>query len=157
MQIRPEVHAVLLKQAARQREISQHLPRPARVRFGVLTKGVGETRLTGTKALDFGALMLDPPTFSFGVEAMEPLKNGQLPLATAIVLSYKKNVNGAYIGADVAFKVECAKSDVQLKFDLTFEASTLRSTLGNGTDTQTTTATNGFGGSTDDVIEVTTL
>lgn len=145
----------MLRQAGRQREVSQHLPRPARVRFAVRTKGVGETRLVGAKGLDFGALMLDEPTFSFGVVADEPLKNGQLPLATATVLAYKKNANGAWVGADVAFKVECAKSDVQLKFDLTFEASTLRSTVGNGTNTAASTATNGYtGAGLDQVVQV---
>jgi hypothetical protein len=144
MLIKPEVHTALLRQAGKQREVSQHLPRPARVRFAVLTKGVGETRLTGAKALDFGALMLDEPTFSFGVVAMEPLASGQLPLATAVVMTYKKNNNGAWVGAEVAFKVESAKSDVQLKFDLTFEASTLRSTVGNGTSNKTSTATNDY-------------
>jgi hypothetical protein len=145
-QIRPEIHVALQRQAGKQREISQHLPRPARVRFAVKTKGVGETRLTGVKALDFGALMLDEPTFSFGVVAQEPLQIGQLPLCTATVLSYTKNTNGAWVGAEIAFKVECAKSDVQLKFDLTFEASTLRSTIGNGTNTSTSTATNDYTG-----------
>lgn len=158
MMIRPEIHTAMLRQAGKQREISQHLPRPARVRFAVKTKGVGETRLTGVKSLDFGALMLDEPTFSFGVVAEEPLGAGQLPLATAVVLSYKKNANGAWVGCDIAFKVECAKSDVNLKFDLTFEASTLRSTVGNGTSTQTATATNDYSGrDPDTVIEISEL
>lgn len=158
MQVKPEIHVALMRQAGKQREVSQHLPRPARVRFAVKTKGVGETRLTGTKSLDFGALMLDEPTFTFGVVAEEPLKQGQLPLATAIVTAYKKNTNGAWVGCEIAFKVECAKSDVRLKFDLTFEASTLRSTVGNGTNTSASTATNEYTGSDPDaVIEVTTL
>lgn len=158
MNIKPEVHVSMLRQAGKQREVSQSTPRPARVRFAVKTKGVGETRLTGAKALDFGALMLDPPTFSFGVVAAEPLNNGQLPLVTATVLSYKKNANGAWVGAEVAFKIECAKSDVQLKIDLTFEASTLRSTVGNGTTTQAATGTNTYtGNGYDDVIEVNDL
>lgn len=124
------MHQAMLKQAGKQREQSQHLPRPARVRFSVNTNGVGETRLTGTKALDFGALMLEEPTFTSGLVAVDSLGDGQLPQCTAIVLKYKQNANGAYTGAEVAFKVDCVKSNVKLKFSLTFEGTTMRSTMG---------------------------
>jgi hypothetical protein len=145
---RPQIHDALLRQQGKTREQSQHAPRPARVRYTVSTVGVGESRLTGTKAIDFGALMLDEPSFSFGVIAVDSLSVGQLPLCTATVIRWLKNDNGAYIGAEVAFKVECAKTNVHLKFSLTFEGTTLRSTLGNGTGTTLDTGTNSFSGST---------
>jgi hypothetical protein len=129
--VRSELHRAMLKQSGRQREVSQALPRPARVRFAVKTKGVGETRLIGARGIQFGALMIEAPTFTYGVVADGPLQQGQLPLATAVVLGYKKNDQNAYVGCDIAFKVESAKSDIQLQFDLTFEASTMRSTFGN--------------------------
>lgn len=143
---RAEIHTALLAQQSKTREVSQHTPRPARVRYSVSTVGVGESRLTGTQAIDFGALMLDEPSFSFGIVAVDSLSVGQLPLCTAIVTKWIKNDNGAYTGAEVAFKVECAKSNVHLKFSLTFEGSTLRSTLGNGTTTTAAATTNSYTG-----------
>lgn len=143
---RSTIHTSMQQQAARQREQSQHSPRPARVRFQVNTVGVGESRLSGTKAIDFGALMLDEPSFTWGVQGVDSLSVGQLPLCTAIVTRYLTNDNGVYTGAEVAFKVECAKSDVHLKFSLTFEATTMRSTLGNGTSSTVSTTSNTFSG-----------
>lgn len=154
LQARAEVHSALLAHAGKAREQAQHQPRPARVRFSVNTVGVGETRMTGVKSLDFGALMLEQPSFSWGVVSRDPLQAGQLPLCTAIILGYKQNANGAYIGADIAFKVECAKADVHLQFSLTFEASTLRSTVGNGTSTSASTGTNKYSGGDPAVVNV---
>lgn len=138
MPARSNMHQAMLKQSGKQREQSQHLPRPARVRFSVKTTGVGETRLTGTKSLDFGALMLEEPTMSWGVVALTPLTTGQLPQCTAVVLKYHTNSNGSYVGADVAFKVDSANSKIKLKFNVTFEGSTLRSTLGSTPSTNAT-------------------
>lgn len=155
---RSEIHTAMQRQASRHREANQSQPRPARVRFSVRTKGVGEIRLVGAKGIVFGALMLEEPTLSFGVVADEPLQLGQLPLATAVVLGWKKNANGVYLGADMGFKVECAKSDVQLRFDLSFEGSTMRSTFGHGTSTTTDTGKNQFGGADPETaVEVTSL
>lgn len=137
--VRSEIHDALLRQQGKTREASQHAPRPARVRYNVSTVGVGESRLTGTKAIDFGALLLDEPSFSFGVVAVDTLAVGQLPLCTATVTRWIMNSNGAYIGAEVAFKVECAKTNVHLKFSLTFEGTALRTTLGNSSSTASTT------------------
>lgn len=150
MSARSTMHADMQRQAAKQREQSQHQPRPSRVRFSVRTSGVGESRLQGTRSLDFGAFMLDEPSFSFGVVAVTPLGPGQLPQATAVVLRFIKNGNGLYTGADVAFKIACTKSDVRLKFSLTFEGTTIRSTVGTGTTTTTDAprGTNVYSGST---------
>lgn len=123
--------------SARAREQQQSAPRPARARFTVKTSGVGDTRLEGRKAIDFGAYMLEEPSFSWGVEALHPLGVNELPLCTAIVLKYIKNSNGLYTGAEMGFRVDCDNSKVRLQFSLTFEASTLRSTTGGGETTVT--------------------
>lgn len=135
------LHQDFAGQAAKQRELAQHQPRPSRVRFTVRTTGGGESRLQGKGALSFGAHMLDEPSFSFGVQAIGPLTAGQLPQATAVVLRYLTNSGGLYTGAEVGFTVSCAKADVGLKFSLTFEGTTLRSTVGS--DASTATAPHG--------------
>lgn len=141
-----QIHAHLNRQAARSREQGQAVPRPARVRFAVRTTGIGESRLTGKKAIDFGAYMLDEPTFSFGVVALSSLKLGELPLATATVLHWKQNPQGLYYGAELGLKVECLLYHVRLKFTLTFEGSTLRTTSGTGTDVGTVPVSNAYHG-----------
>jgi hypothetical protein len=40
---------------------------------------------------------------------------------------------GQYYGAQMGFKVESVKYDIKMKYSLTFEATTLRSTASNGT------------------------
>jgi hypothetical protein len=130
-----QIHQHLSRQSARVRENDQSIPRPARVRFSVKTQGVGESRLIGKQAIDFGAYMLDEPTMSFGVVTLDPLAVGDFPFATAIVLNWKTTETGLYAGAEMGFKVESMKYNIRLKFNLTFEASTMRVTIGNGTET----------------------
>jgi hypothetical protein len=133
MDARSKIYEQTQRVTARQRELAQHSPRPSRVRFTVRTAGVGETRLLGGAALQFGALMIEEPSFSWGAVAGEPLKPGQLPLCTAIVLNYLVTPGGQYYGAQMGFKVESVKYDIKMKYSLTFEATTLRSTASNGT------------------------
>jgi len=135
--VRPEIYGHIQRLTARQREHAQHEPRPSRVRYVVRTRGVGESRLEN---LDLGAFMLEEPSFSMGVIADETLQVGNLPLATATVLRFKRNSGGLYHAADVGFRVDCAKFDVRLRFSLTFEASTLRATHGTGVSGSQTTA-----------------
>ena len=115
MTITPSVHIhrLLHEQQARQREQAQGVPRPARIRFAVQTVGVGESRLSGLAAINFGAYLLEEPTFTWGVMALDHL----------------------HPGADMGFKVESVKFNVRLKFTLTFEGTTLRTTarIGSGT------------------------
>lgn len=92
--------------------------------MNVRVAGNGETRL-GVK---FDAYMVDEPTFSFGCVAAGPLRFGELPMATAIVLSWDKTHSGMYQGAQVGFRVESNRFDIVTNFSLTFEASALRST-----------------------------
>lgn len=127
-----QIHAAIQSVTNRQREQAQSAPRPARVRFTIRTAGTGETRLLGAAAIKFGAQMMEEPSFSFGLIAGEPLRQGQLPLATATVLRYLITNSGLYYGAEMAFKVESAKYDIRLKYSLTFEGVTLRSTSGAG-------------------------
>ena len=143
----------LATQGNRQRERAQASARPARTRFTVATVGVGEHRLVGSTALDFGAFMLEEPTFSYGLIAAEPLGLGLLPLGTATVLTFLKNTQGnMWTGAEIGFYVQCSKPDVRLRWSLTFEASSMRSTFGTGTGTlganQTLNATTPNTGST---------
>lgn len=124
------LHATLQAQAARRRESDQNAPRPARVRFCVNTLGTGESRMEGTKGITFNATMLEEPTFTWGVIVTSKVAINELPMCTAMVLRFKRNNAGLYTGADVAFRVDCYKDDVRLKFNLTFEASTLRAGTG---------------------------
>lgn len=124
----------LQRQAGRARQDDQAAPRPARVRFSVKTQGIGESRLVNKQAIDFGAYMLDEPTFSFGVVALDSLQVGELPLAAATVLRWKLTSGGLWAGAEVGFRVESIKYNIRLVFSLTFEGSTMRSTIGTGTE-----------------------
>lgn len=133
MQVRIASH--LDRRAGRVREGDQASPRPARVRFNVRTQGVGESRLVGAKSIDFGAYMLDEPTFSFGAVSLDNLQLGELPLATATVLRWKQTAAGLWAGAEVGFRVESLRYNIRLVFNLTFEGSTMRSTVGTGTET----------------------
>jgi len=142
------IHHHLNRQAARARETNQAVPRPARVRFTVKTSGIGESRLTGKQAIAFGAYMIDEPTFSFGVVTITPLKVGELPLATATVLNWQRTAAGLWSGAEVGFKVESMLYTIRLKFTLTFEGSTMRTTAGQGTDTKVQATTNTYRGVT---------
>jgi hypothetical protein len=129
------IHGEFATQAARAREQAQSVPRPARIRFSVKTTGAGESRMVGPKAINFLAFMLEEPTFTWGVQAAQTIAPGDLPLCTAIVLRYIKNGNGLYTGAELGFVVDSENPNVRLKFSLTFEGSTLRSTSGTGTGT----------------------
>lgn len=115
---------------AKQRELAQGQPRQARLRYIIKVTGVGETRLTGGKALDFGCFMLEEPTLSYGVIAIGKLDDGSLPIATACVTRWKVNDMGLFTGAEVGFRVESATYNVRLKFSLTFEAMAMRTTSG---------------------------
>jgi len=128
-------YAAVQAVTARQRELAQASPRPSRVRFSILTRGVGETRMVDTRSLNFGAALLEEPTFSYGVVARQSLGVGQVPLATATVLTWVTRPVGTsgqllYLGAELGFRVESSKSDIKLKFTLTFEGTALRSTYG---------------------------
>jgi hypothetical protein len=142
------IHSHLNRQAARAREQGQAVPRPARVRFAVKTSGVGESRLVGKSAISFGAYMLDEPTFSYGVVALDPIKVGELPLCTATVLNWQRTAAGLFAGAELGFKVESMLYTVRLKFTLTFEGSTLRTTNGQGTGTLSAQNNNRYTGAT---------
>lgn len=116
---------------SRARNQQEAAPRPARVRFivNVTGSGAGESRLPG---LNFGALILEEPTFSWGLIALDPLPVGAIPLATACVLTWQANDNGIYTGADVGFRMDGDGTTRRYKFSLTFEGSTLRSTANTG-------------------------
>lgn len=133
-------------QAARAREQAQNLPRPARIRFNVTTVGIGESRLTGKSAITFGAWMLEEPTFSWGVQSLDKLALGELPLCTACVLGYVRATNGLYIGVNLGLRVESGRFNVRLKFSVTFEGSTLRSTAGAQTSIPSIRAHNSYTG-----------
>jgi hypothetical protein len=90
--------------------------------------------------------MLDEPTFSWGVVALDSLKVGELPMCTASVLNWQTTAQGLYVGAEVGFKVESMLYTVRLKFTLTFEASTMRTTVGTGTTTITAPTSNDYKG-----------
>lgn len=115
--------------SARGREQAEALARPARIRFFVDVQGTGETRLTGKAGIQFGAYMLEEPTFTWGVAAAagREIAIGQLPLCTAVVLKYQTTSNEKFFtGADVGFAVESGDVGSRLKFSLTFEGVTLR-------------------------------
>lgn len=126
------LHHTLAVQAARRRSTEQNAPRPARVRFSVNTVGVGESRLEGNKAVSFEAYLLDEPTFSFGVTTLDRLSPGEMPMCTAVVLKYRRTSTGFYTAAEMGFVVDSAKDNIRLRFSLTWEATTLRSTAGSG-------------------------
>jgi hypothetical protein len=135
---RSQIHAHLLAQTGRQRERAQQIPRPARIRMTVRTTGLGESRMTGRQALDFGAFLLEEPSFSWGVIVQDSLSTGQLPICNAMVLKWVRNEGGLYTGAEMGFVVQAGDSlvgvtNMRLQFSLTFEASTLRTTAGTGT------------------------
>ena len=122
--------------SGRQREQREAVSRPARVRFAITSVGTGQGRLVGQDGLVFNAWMLEEPTFSFGVVAINPIAEGGLPQATATVLKWKQldeeatNARGqVWLGADVGFRVESSQSDIEVIFTLTFEGYTMRSIL----------------------------
>jgi hypothetical protein len=117
--------------AGRNRNTQEAVARPARVRFYVEVAGFGqaEARLG---LVNFGALMMEEPTFSSGVVALDTLAVGEIPLATAIVLSWVSNDNGIYTGAEMGFRISGGTTSHRFKISLTFEGSTLRSTANTG-------------------------
>lgn len=117
--------------AARSREQSESLARPARIRFFVDVLGAGETRLTGRAALQFGAFMMEEPTLTWGVAngARNIIPAGQIPYCSAVVLGYQTTADGKFFsGAEMGFLVESGDPNIRLKFSLTFEGVTLRTT-----------------------------
>lgn len=117
--------------AARVREQSESVARPARIRFFADVFGSGETRLTGRAGIQFGAYMMEEPTFTWGVTSatINPIPVGQLPVCSAIVLGYQTTSEGKFFtGADIGFVVESGDPTMRLKFSLTFEGVTLRTT-----------------------------
>lgn len=124
-----QLHHALATQAGRARETAQSGPRPARIRMSVRTVGIGETRLVGRHALNFGASLLEEPSFTWGVQALGSIAGNNMPLCTAIVLRYLTGGTGAgrlYVGAEMGFRIDSDDSNITLLFSLTFEASTLR-------------------------------
>lgn len=118
--------------AGRDRNQREAVPRPARVRFHVNVSGTGDgqARMDG---LNFGALMLEEPTFSWGIAAIDQLPTGAIPLATACVLNWIKNDNDIYTGCDIGFRMSgIAGQTLHYRFSLTFEGSTLRSVANTG-------------------------
>lgn len=113
--------------SARERERSEGLARPARIRFFVRVAGSGESRLEGRNGIFFGAYMLEEPTFTFGLASVGELPVGTLPLATACVLRYQRS-GKFYTGCDIGFQVESGHPGIVLNFSLTFEGTTLRTT-----------------------------
>jgi hypothetical protein len=121
--------------AGRNRNQQEAVARPARVRFIIEVRGSGqgETRLAG---LNFGAFILEEPTFSWGIMALDPLPVGSVPLATACILAWRSTDTGIYSGADVGFTMDSSDTTTRrYKFSLTFEGSTLRSTANSGVTT----------------------
>jgi len=117
---------------SRARNTQEAAARPARVRFyvDVTGSGGGEATIDG---LNFGALIMEEPTFSYGLVALENIPAGQIPLATAVVLSWISNDNGIYTGANMGFRLQTASNaPLRFKYSLTFEGSTLRSTANTG-------------------------
>ena len=120
----------------RQREQQQAVARPCRVRFSVVVTGSGTASLVGGNGLAFNVWMLEEPSFTYGLIADEPLTDGQLPLATATVLSWRtldeteNNARGqVWLGAEVGFHVQSSKADAKLRFSLTFEGYGMRSVI----------------------------
>lgn len=141
------VHHTLMAQTSRTGQVMDSLPRTARVHVRVNVTGVGETRLYGHKHVQFGALMLEEPAFTFGIVARHSIGNGSMPYASAVVLGWHKNSNGLYTGADVGFKVMSANPKIALAFSLTFEGQTLRAATGHdGSLGQESTSPNHFTG-----------
>lgn len=113
--------------AARDRVQSESLARPARIRFFARVTGTGETRLEGRAGIEFGAMMLEEPTFTWGAAATRSLAQGGIPILSAVVLRYHKD-GDFYSGADMGFVVESGDPRIVMNFSLTFEGTTLRTT-----------------------------
>lgn len=111
---------------SRQRELAQSASRPTRVRYVISTRGTGETRMD--EPIKFPTFIIGDPTFTYGVVADQPIKRGEIPLATAIVLGWEQNDRGMYVGAFVGFVVDCIRETMRLKWTLTFEGFGLRTT-----------------------------
>ena len=118
--------------AGRDRNQREAVPRPARIRFlvNVTSVGQGEIRLEG---LNFGCLVLQEPSFSWGLVAVDPIPVGSVPLATACVLKWATNDNDIFTGCDIGFRMSgVLGASLRYKFSLTFEGSTLRSVSNTG-------------------------
>lgn len=113
--------------AARSRQQQESIARPARVRFFAVARGVGESRLEGKSALMFGAYMMEEPSFSSGVIMLSGIAAGGIPVATAVVLEWRKQ-GDFYVGANMGFYLESSDPKISVKFSLTFEGTTLRTT-----------------------------
>jgi hypothetical protein len=117
--------------AARERERSELLPRLASLTQVIRFTGTGQHTLGGEQAVPFGALMLEVPTFTYGVVAPYGLA-GDLPLIAVAVTGWLVNAAGLYHGAEIAVRVHhpdsAAGSDV-LEFHLMFTGVTLRTSL----------------------------
>lgn len=103
---------------------AESLARPTRLRFKVMVSGIGQTKLTGAKGINFGAFLLEEPSFVFGMVADGAIAN--VPLGSAMVLGWKTD-GKFWTGADLGFVIE---SDVPIKaaFSLIFEGTSLRIT-----------------------------
>jgi len=109
-----------------QRELQQTMSRPARFRYVVNITGNGEARLTGTKAISFKTALLEEPSFTYGMQAVTPMRVGSLPVGTAMVLSYVTK-GKFWRGVEMGFRVDSYTMAPQFKFWLVFEAYALRS------------------------------
>ena len=115
---------------ARQRERNELLPRLAILTVVVRFTGTGQHSLSGDEALRFGALLLEMPSFSYGVVAPYGL-GGDMPLVSLAVTNWLVNDMGLYHGAELAARVwspEGSSADT-LDFHLIFSGSALRTTL----------------------------
>jgi hypothetical protein len=104
-------------------ERREALARPARCRFFITTFGVGESRLSSP--LQFGALLMEEPSFSFGLISNSPIAAGSLPQATAVVLKWRRD-GKFWVGADMGFRIQSADSKLIVTFSLVFEGMALR-------------------------------
>lgn len=75
-------------------------------------------------------MMVEEPAFSYGVIAAGPVAIGAMPMATAVVLSWVKNQNGLYTGAEMGFAIDSLDTNIALKFSLTYESTAFRATVG---------------------------
>lgn len=107
---------------AAQREHSQAQARPARIRMHVDVTGNGETRTE----LNFGTMMLEEPTFSWGSVLRSKTPKGFMPLTSAAVIEYLVDDRNFVIGAEMGFVIEGGLEAVRLQFTLTFEGIALR-------------------------------
>lgn len=129
-----QIHRIAQAHAGRALQVTDSQPRQSRLHYLVRVTGIGETRLTGQRALQFGMLLLTRPAFSSGVIAEGQIPLNSMPLTSAMVLNYLTNSNGLYVGAELGFVIQPAEFgkpfSIPLQFTLAFEAAAMRTTAG---------------------------